>query len=67
MLVMVGGHEILLDDAQRFAERARAAGVDLTLEIAPEMIHIWHVFGPMFPEAEDACELPATFIRSHMQ
>lgn len=64
LLVMVGGHEVLLDDAKRLAERATAAGVDVTLEIAPEMIHIWHLFGPMFPEANEASDRAGAFIRS---
>jgi phosphinothricin tripeptide acetyl hydrolase len=63
MLILVGEREILLDDARRFASNARAAGVDVTLEVVPEMIHIWHVFGPMFPEAGAASDRVAEYVR----
>src|SRR5207302_1852094 len=33
MLVQAGDAEVLLDDATRLAERAKAAGVDVTLEV----------------------------------
>lgn len=54
LLVQVGGAEILLDDATRFAERARAAGVDVTLEVWDDMIHVWPVFADMLPEGREA-------------
>jgi epsilon-lactone hydrolase len=63
MLVLVGGREILLDDARRFTSNAQDAGVDVTLEVVPEMIHIWHVFGPMFPEAVEASDRVASYVR----
>ena len=54
MLLQVGAAEVLLDDSTRFAERAKAAGVDLDLEIWDDMIHVWHAFGPLLPEAGEA-------------
>jgi len=54
MLLHVGTAEVLLDDSRRFAERARAAGVDLEIAIWDDMIHVWHAFGPLLPEARDA-------------
>jgi acetyl esterase/lipase len=63
MLVLVGEREILLDDARRFAANAKKAGVDVTLEVVPEMIHIWHIFGPMFPEAGQASDRVAEYVR----
>ena len=63
MLVYVGERELLLDDARRFVAKAQDAGVDVTLEIVPEMIHIWHVFGPMFPEAAEASDRVAEYVR----
>jgi monoterpene epsilon-lactone hydrolase len=41
MLIQVGSHEILLSDSTRFADKARNAGVDVTLKIWDGM---WHVF-----------------------
>lgn len=56
LLVQVGEAECLLDDAQKFADVARAAGVDLTYEQWPDMIHVWHMFAPRLPAAAAALE-----------
>ena len=47
---------MLLDDAIELAERAKAAGVDATLEVWDHMIHVWHWFLPMLDEAQAAVE-----------
>ena len=44
LLIQVGDAETLLDDATRIAERAKAAGVSVKLEVWPEMIHVWQLF-----------------------
>src|SRR5437762_2275908 len=62
LLIHVGSDEVLLDDAAGLAERARAAGVDAALEIAPRMIHVWHWFLPMLPEAQTAVDAIGAFI-----
>jgi acetyl esterase/lipase len=54
LLIHVGDAEILLDDSTRVAERATAAGVDVTLEVWPEMPHVWHAFIGMLPESDQA-------------
>ncbi len=54
LLIQVGALETLLDDATRVADKARAAGVDVTLEVWPEMVHVWHLFAPMLPEGREA-------------
>jgi acetyl esterase/lipase len=54
LLVQVGAGELLLDDSTRFAERAQAAGVDMTLEIWDDVFHVWHAFADLLPEARDA-------------
>jgi acetyl esterase/lipase len=66
LLIHVGAVETLLDDATRFAEHARAAGVDVTLEVWPEMIHVWHAFGPMIPESEAGVARVAEFVAQHL-
>jgi monoterpene epsilon-lactone hydrolase len=38
ILAIVGGAELLRDDAVRLAERARAAGVEIDLHIEPAMV-----------------------------
>ena len=64
LLVQVGDAEILLDDSTRVAERARAAGVDVTLEVWPEMIHVWHSLSGILPEGKQAIERVGAFVRA---
>lgn len=66
MLVMVGEREILLDDAKRFASKATETGLDVTLHIAPGMVHIWQMWGGMFPEANEASDLAAAYIKERV-
>lgn len=54
LLMHVGDHEVLLDDTVRFAAKARAAGVDVVVEIWPEMFHVWHAFYGALDEARSA-------------
>ncbi|MFO0572047.1 MAG: alpha/beta hydrolase [Polyangiaceae bacterium] len=54
LLLHVGDEEVLLDDTRRFAERARAAGVEVTAEVWPEMFHVFHAFAGMLPEGREA-------------
>ena len=65
LLFHVGDAEVLLDDSTRAAEKARAAGVDVTLEVWPEMPHVWHAFAPFLPEATQAIERIGAFVRKH--
>ena len=67
LLIHVGTHEVLLDDSLRFAEKARAAGVDVTLEVWPDMMHVWHFFAPFLPEARQAIGEIGTFICKAIQ
>ena len=66
LFIHVGTAEILLDDATRLAERAKTAGVDVTLEVCEEMIHVWHLFAAMLPEGQQAIERVGAYIRQHM-
>lgn len=62
MLLDVGTSEVLLDDARRLAERARAAGIDVTLTVADDMLHVWHFFAGTVPEADEAVARVGEFI-----
>jgi monoterpene epsilon-lactone hydrolase len=66
LLVQVGSDEVLLDDALGLGERARAAGVDVTVEEWPAMIHVWHWFLPMLAEAERAIGVIGDFVRARL-
>jgi len=65
LLILVGDFEVLLDDSVRFAERAEQAGVDVTLEIGPEMIHVWPFFAGAVPESDAAVARTAEFLTKH--
>jgi epsilon-lactone hydrolase len=56
LLIQVGGAEGLLDDSIAVADQARAAGVEVTLDVWPEMIHVWHAFAPRLGPAMDGWE-----------
>ncbi len=53
LLIHVGTEEILLDDARRLTEKARAAGVDVCLRIWEGMPHVFPLF-PFFRESRQA-------------
>ena len=67
LLIQVGSEEVLLDDASGLAERARAAGVEATLEVWEQMIHVWHWFLPWLDEAHAAVEKIGGFVRSRLK
>jgi monoterpene epsilon-lactone hydrolase len=66
LLIHVGSEEVLLDDAVSLAERAKAAGVDATLEVWDQMVHVWHWFLPMLDEAAAAIDRIGRFIRARV-
>jgi acetyl esterase/lipase len=64
LLIQVGSSEILLDDANRLAARAGAAGVKVRLEIWPAMFHVWHLYAPLLDEGRDALDDAAEFLQA---
>ena len=67
LLVQVGTAEVLLDDSLRLAERAREAGVDVSLDVAHDMMHVWHLFEPVLDEAGEAIARAGAFLRGRMR
>jgi monoterpene epsilon-lactone hydrolase len=65
LLLQVGDAEVMRSDSTRFAERARAAGVDVELEVWPEMFHSFQLCAPVLPEGREALEHVARFVRRH--
>jgi acetyl esterase/lipase len=66
LLIQVGSDEILLSDSIRLADRAREAGVDITLEIWENMWHVWHFFAGKMPEADRAINQVGNFIHKYL-
>jgi epsilon-lactone hydrolase len=63
LFFQVGDTEVLFDDSTRAAEKARAAGVSVELQIWPKMPHVFQMFAPFMPEANRALEEAAAFVR----
>ena len=63
LLIQVGGIEVLLDDAHALANVAGTAGVDVDLHVYDEMPHVWQMGYPAFPEAVEAVDEIAAFVR----
>jgi acetyl esterase/lipase len=61
LLVLVGEREGLYDDAQRLAEKVRAASGDVELEVAEGQFHIFPVFD-FLPEARAATDRIGSFL-----
>ncbi|WP_404364498.1 alpha/beta hydrolase [Marinobacter sp.] len=53
-LIQASDSEMLLDNARRYAARAQAAGSPVTLHTWPGMVHVWQIFVPLLPEAQEA-------------
>ncbi|MGW4914483.1 alpha/beta hydrolase [Streptomyces sp. NPDC004270] len=66
MLVQVGTNEILLDDSTRLAARARAAGVDVILDITADVPHVFQSFAGVLDEADQALDRAALFLTQHV-
>lgn len=66
LLIQCGDQEILLSDSMTLAERAEAAGVDVTLEVWPELWHIFQVLTAILPEAVEAVGHIGAFLRARL-
>ena len=62
LLVLASEAEVLVDDATGLAERARRSGVDVELHVYPDMLHVWPLSYPRFPEAAQALEQVRAFV-----
>jgi acetyl esterase/lipase len=65
-LIQVGSDEILLDDAVRWGERMRNAGVDAEVEVWPRMPHVWQLSARALPEGRAAIQRIGTFLREKL-
>jgi epsilon-lactone hydrolase len=67
VLIEVGEHEVLLDDATRLADRLRDAGGAVTLTVWPEMIHVFQAFpGAVIPEVDQSVAAIGSFLARHL-
>jgi epsilon-lactone hydrolase len=66
LLIQVGSHEILLNDAVRLAERAARSDVAVTLEVTPGAPHVFQGFAGLLDEAGTALDRAGDFISTHL-
>lgn len=63
-LIHVGDDEILLSDSTRFADKLRSAGIDVELEVFPEMWHVFHLFIGAMPESRAAVRKIGAYVKA---
>ncbi|MCH7844101.1 MAG: alpha/beta hydrolase [Chloroflexi bacterium] len=66
LLVHVGSAETLLDDSVRLAALAGKAGVDVTLKVWDDMVHVWQAFAAILPEGQQSIDETGDFIRQRL-
>lgn len=62
MLIQVGEREVLFSEAELLARNARAAGVDVTFEEWPQMVHVWHLYYAMLGAGREAIARVGAFV-----
>jgi epsilon-lactone hydrolase len=66
LFVQVGSIKTLLDDAKALTYRPRTAGVQVELEVWEDMPHVWQLFAPMLPEAQQAIARIGGFVGKYV-
>jgi monoterpene epsilon-lactone hydrolase len=61
--IQAAGDEVLLDDARRLDKHARKAGVDVRLDVFPDMQHTFQMAAGRAPEADEAIRRMADWVR----
>lgn len=62
VFLQVSETEILRDDSTRLADRLRAAGGAVTLDLWPDAPHVWVIFERYLPEAREGLRRVAGFV-----
>ena len=65
LLIQVGSHEILLDDAVRLAARAGRHDVPVELQVWPGVPHVFQGFAAVLDDADRALLAAAAFIKGN--
>jgi epsilon-lactone hydrolase len=66
MYIQTGADETLLSDSHDLADLARRSGVQVTLEVVPEMQHVFQFLAGAAPEADAAIARLAKWVRPHL-
>ena len=65
ILIQTGENEILLDDSKILAQKLKATGAIVELEIWEDMFHVWHYFAKYLSEGRQAINRVGRFIRQY--
>jgi len=63
ILIQAAGDDMLLDDSLRFHSKALAAGVDVTLHVAPNTQHVYQFMAGASERADQAVAAAAAWVR----
>jgi monoterpene epsilon-lactone hydrolase len=63
-IITTGTRDLLLSDRARLSAKLRKAGVEVTLQVAEGMWHVFEYYAAV-PEAKDSIKNIAAFLRKH--
>jgi epsilon-lactone hydrolase len=66
LIIQAGTHEVLLDDAVRLAGQAATADVAVTLDITPQVPHVFQAYYPILDEAAAALDRAGQLLTAHL-
>jgi monoterpene epsilon-lactone hydrolase len=66
VIIQVGTHEVLLDDAIRLARQAAIADVQVTLDITPGVPHVFQAYHAILDEAAAALDRAGQLLTAHL-
>lgn len=62
ILIQASESEVLVDDARRYANKARSEGTQVSLQTWPHMPHVWQAYFDYLEEAREAMDQIAQYI-----
>ena len=65
LYICVGDDETLRDDSTRFAAKAKASGVNVTLVVEKGMMHCYPLLPPFIPKSRQAMQEIGSFIKTY--
>jgi acetyl esterase/lipase len=66
LIIQVGTHEVLLDDAIRLARQAATADVQVTLDVTPGVPHVFQAYHAILDEAAAALDRAGQLLSAHL-
>ena len=66
LIIQVGTHEVLLDDAIRLARQAATADVQVTLDITPGAPHVFQAYHAMLDDAVAALDRAGQLLSAYL-